>query len=337
MIRPFDWRDLTLLHRLRGCGVCLDAERKYTHGPLALQHALLASFAPGAAMATLVVRPSEGGLGPALGQLVQRNGETAARMTFFAPDEALQQSSGISLLEALCRTAGARGARNLIAEVNEDSPAFEGLRQAGFAVYARQQIWCLGEASDRGEVSPAPWPHRAPRRLGNTGTSWRVETPADAPAIHLLYLNLVPALVQQIEPPPSRSRRGLVHWREDELLGYVEIAHGPRGVWVQPFFHPAAERSVELIAAFLPLLQDGRRRPIYACVRSYQGWINPHLEQLGFQLCEGQAVMVKRLAAAARRPVLVPFPALDGKQPEPTAPFVHWLDTPAMPQVDIRQ
>ncbi len=338
MIRPFDWRDLALLRRLRGCGLCLDAERKYTHGPLALQHALLGPFAPGAGAATLVVRPTEVGLGPAVGQLVQRNGEAAARMTFFAPDDALQQPSGLSLLEALCQAAGARGARNLIAEVEEESPAFEGLRQAGFAVYARQQIWRLGEPTDPGGRSSRPRSRWAMRRQGSSSpASWRVETPTDATAIHLLYLNLVPALVQHIEPPPGRSRRGLVHWREGELLGYIEVVSGPRGVWVQPFFHPAAERSQELIAAFLPLLQDGRRRPIYACVRSYQGWMNHHLERMGFELCEGQAVMVKRLAAAARRPALVPLPALEGKQPEPTAPFINWQDTPTVPQVNPRR
>ncbi len=340
MIRPFDWRDLALLHRLRGSGLCLDAERKYTHGPLALQHALLGSFAPGASAATLVARPTEVGLGPVVGQLMQRNGEAAARLTFIAPDEALCQASGLSLLEALCRAAGARGARNLIAEVDEDSPAFEGLRQAGFAVYARQQIWRLDpppELSASSERHGRTKPRRAMRRAAEGSSppnSWRVEVPADAPAIHLLYLNLVPGLVQQIEPPPSRSRGGLVHWREGELLGYIEVASGPRGVWVQPFFHPAAERSQELITAFLPLLEDGRRRPIYACVRSYQGWMNHHLAQLGFVLCEGQAVMVKRLAAPARRPAVVPLPALEGKQPEPTAPFVHWRDGQTVPPAD---
>ncbi|MEW6567315.1 MAG: hypothetical protein AB1449_03940 [Chloroflexota bacterium] len=342
MIRPFDWRDLALLHRLRDRGLCLDSEQAYTHGAHALQHALLGAFTPGGGTATLVARPSEPGLEPAIAQLLQRNGDPVARVTYFAPHEALLQPSGQSLLEGLCQAAGARGARNLIAEADEDSLAFEGLRQAGFAIYARQQIWRLppqAEArrpgdSPQAERPPARRPRPAARRKPEADrslTMWRGETSRDRPAIHLLYLNLVPALVQQIEPPPSRSGRGLVHWREGELLGYIELASGPRGIWIQPFFHPAAERSEELIAAFLRQLDNGRGRPVHACVRSYQGWMNCHLERLGFELCEGQAVMVKRLAAAARRPALAPLPALEGKQPEPTAPFAHWQDFPPAP------
>lgn len=343
MIRPFDWRDLALLHRLRGRGLCLDAEQIYTRGPHTLHHALLGSFAPGRSTTTLVARPAELDLEPAIAQQILRNDDTTARLTYFAPGEALPQRTGLSLLDALCQAASGRGARNLIAEVDEDSPAFEGLHQAGFAVYARQQVWRLdpqavahlADLSPQVERRQGSRPRPASRskpQAHSASTAWRAEVPSDAPAIHLLYLNLVPALVQQIEPPPSRSGRGLVHWREGELLGYIAVAGGPRGVWIQPFFHPAAERSEDLITAFLPLLEDGRRRPVYACVRSYQGWLNHHLERLGFELCEGQAVMVKRLAVPARRPALVPLPTLEGTQPEPTAPFAHWQDTPPMPR-----
>jgi hypothetical protein len=45
------------------------------------------------------------------------------------------------------------------------------------------------------------------------------------------------------------------------------------------------------------------------------------LERLGFEPFNDQAVMVKRLTAAVRHPVRAPLPALEGTQPEPTAPF----------------
>lgn len=347
MIRSFDWRDLALLHRLRDRGLCLDAEQAYTHGPHALQNALLGVFAPGGSACTLVARPSEAGLHPAVGQVMRRNGDPVAHLTFFSPPEALLQPSGLSLLEGMCQAAGARGARNLIAEVDEDRPAFESLRQAGFAVYARQQVWRLqrqpeGEASvQEGAVARSRVVPRKPlaisrRSVPDDGVQplWQPETGRDGPAIHLLYLDLVPALVQQIEPPAGHGGRGLVHWREGELLGYIDLATGPLGIWIQPFFHPAAERSEELISAFLRHLDDARARPVYACVRSYQGWMNAPLERLGFVLCEGQAVMVKRLAATARRPALAPLPALEGKQPEPTAPFAHWKNRPPASPAD---
>jgi hypothetical protein len=45
------------------------------------------------------------------------------------------------------------------------------------------------------------------------------------------------------------------------------------------------------------------------------------LEHLGFEPFNDQAVMVKRLAAAVHHPARAPLPALEGTQPEPTAPF----------------
>ena len=37
-------------------------------------------------------------------------------------------------------------------------------------------------------------------------------------------------------------------------------------------------------------------RPVYVCVRSYQAWLEPVLEDLGGQAADRQAIMVKHLA-----------------------------------------
>lgn len=315
VVRPFDWRDLRLLQRLSPQGLCLDSQLAYSHGPHVLQSALLGAFHPAGNVHTRVARPARGEGLPAIGQIMQRSNDSLARLTFFSPAEALSESCGTSLLDALCHAAGEHGARNLIAEVDEHCLAFEALRRAGFAVYARQVLWYLppGKTSQ-----PAP-------RTGRKGRDamWRREVSADEPAIHFLYLNTVPALVQQIEPPPARGGRGLVHWAGDELLAYFDIERGSLGVWTQPYFHPAAGNADGLLTGFLHRLADGGRRPVYVCVRSYQGWMNGPLESLGFEAFQNQAVMVKRLAAAVRRPVLAVLPALEGTRPEPTAPFAR--------------
>jgi hypothetical protein len=77
------------------------------------------------------------------------------------------------------------------------------------------------------------------------------------------------------------------------------------------------------MASFLNQFDDRHRRTLYVCVRSYHGWMSATLERLGFEPCNDQAVMVKRLAARVRRPSLAPLPALDGTHPEPTTPFAH--------------
>jgi len=326
VIRPLDWRDLSLLRRLRDRGVCLDAQQAYSRGHHTLTNTLLGLVSPTLNAHTLVSRPSQPDDAAAVAHILHHNSDTLARLTFITPEEALSSTSGLALLEGVCQAAGERGALNLAAEVDEDSPAFEGLRRAGFAIYARQNIWGLPTSNETIYAAPGS----EDRQL------WRTETGADRAAVHFLYANLVPALVQQIEPPPTRGSRGLVYCQGGELLGYLEVERGPLATWVQPYFHPAAEQTHALLLDFLAHGPLSRVRPVFICVRSYQGWMNSTLERLGFKLCASQAVMVKRLAATVRRPALARLPAIEGTQAEPTAPFARLRDRPPAPKAGQR-
>lgn len=309
MIRPFDWRDLALLHRMRSHGLCLDSLLDYTRGPDAFLDALLDPFSPNRSTCTLIFRPDNDDQQPAVGQFTHRAQRPFAHLTFLGPVEALSQNGSLRLIEALSQAAGEQLVHHLIAEVDEECLAFEILRRAGFAVYARQRIWRL--------IKP---PAEAAQALAS---AWRFESPADDSAIRGLYHNLVPGLVQQVEAPPETSSRNLVHWDDDELLGFLDIMRGARGVWAQAYFHPAVERVDDLLAAALVHFNPVMKIPLFVCVRSYQAGLSGSLQHLGFEPCASQAVMVKRLTAAMRRPVVSSIPAMDGTQPEPTAPFTH--------------
>ena len=304
-IRPLDVRDLRLLHRLRRDGLCLHAQVAYTRGPHALQTALLDVLTPGRSTHTLVARPLLPGDPAAVGQIAHDLGDSVARLGFIGPTAQVDGAVGLRLLDALSQEAGMRGAHNLIAEVDEDQPAFECLRRAGFAVYARQQIW-------RWEGTPSS--EQAYEDV------WRSEVPGDGEAIAWLVANLVPGLVLQVEAAPGRSRRGLLHWAEGELRAYLDLERGPRGVWAQPTIHPAVEAIDMLLAAFLRRSAESDR-PLYLCLRSYQSWMVGALVRLGFERVAEQAVMVRRLAAAVRRAVPAPLPALNSRRVEPTTPF----------------
>ncbi|OGO15065.1 MAG: hypothetical protein A2Z14_05250 [Chloroflexi bacterium RBG_16_48_8] len=321
MIRPFDWRDLVLLHRVRDQGLCLDSQLAFTRGSNTIQTLLLDIITPRRTACTFVVRPDEKEDQEAIGQILHRTGEPHARLSFFGPVGAISSPGSGRLLDALSHAAGERGAQHLIAEVDEQSPIFELIRKAGFAIYARQRIWRL-----QGKPDLDPF---------LKSTDWRVETDDDESAINHLYLDIVPALVQQVELPPRVDRGGLVHWREGELLGYLDIERGPLGVWLDPFFHPAVENLDELLAGFLASYSDNQNRPLYFPVRSYQGWIGHALERIGFEICSDQAVMVKRLAVAIRKPALSSLSAVERTHPEPTTPFAHlcqsWPKIPAPP------
>ena len=307
IIRTFDWRHVALLARVRDRGLCLDSQLAFTRGAHALQNALLDPFIPGKSAITLV---SRNGDIEAVGQCIYRSDAPNARLSFFGPAEALDHNAGLKLLESLAVAVGELGAPNLIAEVDERSEAFERLRSAGFAIYARQRIWRLDASEEVFEHSE--------------DDIWRVESSKDTSAARSLYHNIVPGLVQQVEPPPTRPGHNLVYWREGELLGYLDIERGSLGAWVQPYFHPAVEGFQGLLGDYLRGVP--RDRPVYVCVRSYQSWMSGPLERLLFEPAVDQAVMVKRLAIGVRRQVATPLPAVEGTYPEPTAPIARIED-----------
>jgi len=295
----------------------------FTRGPNALQNALLDVITAGRSAWTLVVRPTDASEPSGVAQCMQHNEDPFARLTFLGPSEILGTSSGQRLLEGLARAAGERGAHNLIAEVDEQSPAFECLRHAGFGIYSRQRIWRLG-APGNGAAPSAPLPSAASRAVQGTFSSlWRNEAASDQLPIQNLLMNLVPVLVHQVEPASTQGGRGYVYWAEKELLGYLDVDRGPLGIWLQPFFHPAVENLDELLPAILSLLDGKRDRPFFICVRSYQSWLSTPLEGLGFEPCLDQAVMVKRLAVPIRQPAVAPVPSLEGARAKPTAPVAH--------------
>jgi hypothetical protein len=309
MVRHADWRDLRLILKVKNSGLCLDSQLAYTRGRSTFQNTVFDLLTPGRGTTTLVSRPSKTDEPPAMGQIMHRMGDPQAHLAFLGPEESIPTVHGLAILDELGQAAGERGAHHLIAEVDETHPVFERLRNSGFAIYARQRVWRLDQIPVLDQST-----ENAP---------WRPAKSSDEHAISHLYINIVPALVQQVEQPPSLSRRDLAHSLEGDVLGYLDIERGPRGVWVHPYLHPAAENLDELLSGFLASYSDSRGRPLYFAVRSYEGWVGHGLERLGFSACSDQAVMVKRLAALIRHPARARIPAVEGTRPEPTTPFAQ--------------
>ena len=158
--------------------------------------ALLAYVAPATGRVHLPVQADDEADGqPLVGQVQHTAGSTFARLIFLAPEAALQSADLPALFEpsGVCRS-GERGAFHVLAEVDERSPAFEALRQSGFAIYARQRIWRL-------EVT---------RRASRQPSDWRQCTGQDTLRVRSLYADLVPGLVQQVEPLPRQRLKGMV-------------------------------------------------------------------------------------------------------------------------------
>ena len=303
-VRAFEWRDLIDLHRCRSQSVFLDSARVLTKGPLfAPAGALLSTLAPATGLFTALAWDTETGR-PLFGQASHLAGATAAQVTFFTPVSALTHSRLVALVEFLAVSVGERGAMHLVAEAEEHSQVQSLLRQVGFGIYARQRVWRLDQSDQT--AKPGLW--RAARR-------------SDEAAIRFLYANLVPGLVQQVEMLPSSHVQGLVYYRGNELLAYVDIFSGLNGVYAVPYIHPDAEDSAEQLVFLLGRMPGWRNLPVFVCVRSYQSWLEGPLEDLQAQPGQYQAVMVRRLAVRRMAPAL--GTVVNGSSAETTLPVAR--------------
>jgi hypothetical protein len=216
--------------------------------------------------------------------------------------------SDLSILsDYMAMQMGNQGAFHILADVDESSQVYHFLRRVGFAIYARQRIWRLdGQAMGEADV-----------------VSWLACRPRDMIGARSLYCNVVPGLVQQVEPLPKKNLKGVVYYQNGELRAYVELKYGRNGIWVQPFVHPDAEGFDRHLAHLLHDLPGRRDRPLYICVRSYQSWLESAIEVLGAQPGPQQAVMVRHLTVSSRVKQAYSLPAMNGSRVEPTAPIAR--------------
>jgi len=306
-IRPFDWRDLPVLIRYRHQGLIFDNALILTRGSTLIPTgAMLFYFAPATGIFTYL-STGDHKHDPLLGQVSHSPGSSLARISYLAPESAIEAEALPALLEYMVVQAGGRGALHLLAEVDDRTKAFEMLRKAGFAIYVRQRIWQLKDELEQRSQDPV----------------WQVSKDSDLIPVRVLYNNLVPGLVQQVEPPPSEPLVGLIYRRGEDLLAYIELKYGSRGILVQPLIHPDAEDVTADLVKLLLSLPNRRSRPVYICVRTYQSWIEHSLENQGALAGPQQAVMVKHLAITKRVARSFALPALESGQPEATAPFIH--------------
>ena len=314
-VRPFDWRDLTVLHRYRHKSVFLNSALLLTRGPMLVQGALLSYLAPAMGIFTCVSDDHTENDLTLIGQVIHTLGSQFAHLTFLAPDNASDMLHFAPILDYMVALSGERGAFRLLADVDEHTEAFEVLRQGGFAIYTRQRIWQWTEEKLNDLLAKIPDPPLA--------NNWRTANGRDTIAIRSLYNNLVPGLVQQAEPFVAQHPKGLVYYQDGELLAYVELQYGHRGIWAQPFIHPDAEGISDHFLHFLQKLRNRHSRPVYLCVRSYQSWLETAIDELGAECGPKQAVMVKHLAVQQKALRTLTLPALEGGQAEISAPIAH--------------
>lgn len=330
MIRPFHLRDLALVHRLSDYGVSLHTESALTKNLNPVRGALLGivdSDSP-----TLVWKSEDRSLTgfiqlaldeeSPLGHIlflsssIHGGAETAvaepdggvAGHSNGGPAHPLNETAWLSLLDQAVIEVGRRGTHSLVAEVDELGPELPILRQAGFVVYTRQDIWKLEES----RVDPGP-------------ELLRPRQEADDWDVHLLYANTVPRLVQMVEPlPPIDDGSGWVFREDNDLAAFIHVHDGSTATWMRLFVHPNAEGRVqEILTAVLRLKPPRASHPLYCCVRRYQSWAQFALERTGFSLWGSQAVMVKHTVHHIPKPATDMSTLLETQPVSPTTPIMR--------------
>jgi hypothetical protein len=280
-IRSLDLLDLPVIARYRNDVLTLDSARALTRGHPLGAVGLLAYVNPARHLYAAIANGGETAL---LGGVIHTRGDSFAKLLYLAPASNLNHDQLPALLEHLAAQAGGWNAFHVLAEVDETSNIFPALRMAGFSVYAWQRLWDVSQIEKTGSTLPVE------NARGVSG--WRRTQSVDLPGVQNLHYQIVPPLLHPIEPAPNRAL-GFVC--PEQTKCYASVTAGMYGVVVTPFIHPDEQNVSEKIAALVTNLPDRRGRKIYLCVRSYQAWLEPVLEDLGAQALPRQAVMVKHL------------------------------------------
>jgi hypothetical protein len=271
-IRSLDLLDLPTLYRLRGEAVSLDTARVLTRGNPLGAVSLLAYMNPQRHVYSAISNNDGAVL---LGGVIHTNGDTFARLLYLAPASQTDHPDLAELIEILSAESAAWGAFHVLAELDENHPLFAALRRTGFSAYARQRMW---DVSALGGLGAKP--------------SWPRARSVDLPAVQSLYHQIVPPLLQPIEPAPRRAS-GFICNQGGPC--YASTSTGMSGVVVFPLIHPDAANVPDKIRSLIECLPNRGGRPVYVCVRTYQSWLEHVLEDLGAKPGPQQAVMVKHM------------------------------------------
>ncbi len=322
-----DWLAIQQLQRR---GVLLDLERTvlWPHTPL---NAALAAHWPLSPIGaeTIVLHPP-GQRGRALGfvQARRRHRRPEVDLAYIAPaldarDDAV--SIWYRLLAETTQKFGDRGIQRLFAQIASGNGAEEVLRQAGFTVYAHDDIYRLNERPD----------NLAKDRV------LRHQRSRDTWNLLQLYSAVTPRPVQIAEgmaTPEGRSGK-LHHWWDQvrgsgyvlpvdrELAGAMRLQRGRSAYWLRFWLNPQRREYADaLLQGALSILAAAPRRPIYCSVREYESGMRASLEAAGFRYLYSRSLLVKHTTVRIKEPMIKLVPALE-KRAEPAASIAHHTET----------
>jgi hypothetical protein len=211
------------------------------------------------------------------------------------------------LLSHLIIVGAERGILRIYARSSEDSEIEEVLRQVGFTVVTREEIFVLSQPP-----APAPLP-KGLRRVDRD----------DLGALDAFYCQVMPRMLHQAASPcpyscasaaPHRTVMSFVSvdefvWTEKgKIIAYLGLYSSPKGYWLDVVVRPEYRADVlPYIKYVLALTECSPGTPVYSPVFDYSvglGWL---LRTLGFESFTRQVLLVAHTMACIpiRRQVMI--------------------------------
>jgi len=213
----------------------------------------------------------------------------------------------VSIVHELAAGAAQRGVHHVVADVHDGSLEAGLLHAAGFAPQMQLEMLKLhGARNAFADAAPVAGLRPAAR--------------IDEPQIRSLHMRCAPRLTWAAESTLDallgvmRVQRGYVLEHGSEVVGHVGFWHGRRGRAMRCLFRPEYEHAAG--AALRRVLSEASyRRATYCCVRSYQSWLAPILQEIGFVHVSTNVAMLKHTAGRVQAPVWTKAPAANGAVP----------------------
>ncbi|NOZ06514.1 MAG: hypothetical protein GXP41_09230 [Chloroflexi bacterium] len=324
--------DLLLIRRLQKMGLQLDLYGSVLSPTSPLMAALRGILLPGYGnrIATTVVDDHAGE--HYLHGFVQardRAGAPEQDITFVAPR--LSSGNGViwtwqRLLNQICALGREHGIQRIFVQIGEEQLAeIEVFRQAGFSIYAKDQVFHLQNANALPQATG-----------GATNLQWREMRPPDLWELQKLNNLITPAIVQHAEGTlagtisqerqetltASTTSNVVLVSDTQEILGRLSLRRGRRGDWLKIIMHPnvCGQADIVLPQGIAALGTIRPALPLYCDVREYEGYVAGALERMGFQPLVSRALMVKSMTVPIREPRRVLVPHLERQAEQiPTA------------------
>jgi hypothetical protein len=268
--------------------------------------------------------------GEAFIQVRYRPHQAAADVAYLAPtltEDRRAASAWLRLLDGACIEAASRGIQRVFANLPESGAEMDVFHQAGFTLYAAEDIYRLDRAPGDGQQGK------------HESLDLRQQHAEDWPVIQKLCVAITPQRVRQAEGGIvlTTDRAGnyqtyLLSARSgDELLAVITICTGRLAHWLRLLVHPDARQEAiggqfepgeALIRWGLAMLSNQPPKPVYCSVRQYESGVRSGLGAIGFEPYATRALMVKHTVAWIKTPAQELVPALKSSV-EPVPPAYH--------------